>query len=1044
MSPTPPSKRQKILSAVENNNNNNFHTSTDINLSNGMEANGEVPDLDESLYSRQLYVYGTEGMRRMAATDILVIGLEGLGLEIAKNITLAGVKSVTLYDNTPDDIGHPRAEVCKNKLGELNNHVSIHVLNKSKLGSDDLKKYNVVVFTQASDDLCAEYGDICRSLGIKYIVATTCGLFGKIFCDFGAEFVVYDPTGEDPPSTMIQQIEQSKKGLVTCLEETRHGFQDGNYVTFSEVKGMVELNGCEPRKITVVGPDAFSIGDTSNLSPYISGGICTLVKMPMKISFLPYRTAYRSPVFMTTDFIKTERPAQLHLFFKALSRYRDHNGSLPKPWCKEDAHTFVGFVHKVNEELKGTEAAVPDVDEKLATLFAYVSSGQCSPIQSVIGSFAAQEVMKACSGKFTPLQQWAYFDAVECLPEGSIGDFVVSESDAKPIGSRYDSQIAIFGHTFQEKIKQLKYFIVGSGAIGCELLKNFALIGVGAGKSGKIIVTDMDLIERSNLNRQFLFRPWDIHKMKSVVASTAVKAINPELNIEAHENRVGPETENIYDDAFFESLDGVANALDNIEARTYVDRRCVYYRKSLLESGTLGTKGNVQVVIPYLTESYSSSQDPPEKSFPACTLKNFPYLIEHTLQWARDLFEGVFVHQSQAMNSFLQDPSGFLERTLATQGSQPLETLETLKTNLIDKRPNNFEDCVTWARLMWQDLFSNTIAQLLFNFPRDHVTSTGADFWSGTKRCPHPLDFDTQNPTHMEFILAASNLRAECYGIPQCRNLAKISEIVQNVIVPPFVPRSGVRIEVTEAEAQARAAAPIADASRLEKLQKALRNFNDNSKLHINVIEFEKDDDANFHMDFITAASNLRADNYEIPPADRLKSKLIAGKIIPAIATTTSLVAGLVCLELFKIVQGHKKLELFKNAYVDLAAPFISFYEPVAPAKSKYYDTEFSLWDRFELSGQMTLQDLIDYFKNNLKLNVTMLSQDVSMLYAFFMPEARRKERLVMSLKQLVETVSKRQIPPHVNALVFDVCCSDMNDEDVDVPYIRYALQRAK
>lgn len=64
----------------------------------------------------------------------------------------------------------------------------------------------------------------------------------------------------------------------------------------------------------------------------------------------------------------------------------------------------------------------------------------------------------------------------------------------------------------------------------------------------------------------------------------------------------------------------------------YVDRRCVYYRKPLLESGTLGTKGNVQVVIPFLTESYSSSQDPPEKSIPICTLKNFPNAIEHTLQ----------------------------------------------------------------------------------------------------------------------------------------------------------------------------------------------------------------------------------------------------------------------------------------------------------------------------------------------------------------------------------------------------------------------------
>lgn len=64
----------------------------------------------------------------------------------------------------------------------------------------------------------------------------------------------------------------------------------------------------------------------------------------------------------------------------------------------------------------------------------------------------------------------------------------------------------------------------------------------------------------------------------------------------------------------------------------YVDRRCVFYRKPLLESGTLGTKGHVQVVIPFLTESYGSSQDPPEKTVPICTLKNFPSAIEHTLQ----------------------------------------------------------------------------------------------------------------------------------------------------------------------------------------------------------------------------------------------------------------------------------------------------------------------------------------------------------------------------------------------------------------------------
>uniref|UniRef100_A0A7N8X056 E1 ubiquitin-activating enzyme n=1 Tax=Mastacembelus armatus TaxID=205130 RepID=A0A7N8X056_9TELE len=1027
---------------------------TPANVS-GMAKNGNDAEIDEGLYSRQLYVLGHDAMKRMQNSNVLISGMRGLGVEIAKNVILGGVRSVTVHDQgvaewadlssqfylREEDLGKNRAEVSQSRLAELNSYVPVTAYTGA-LTEDYLIKFQVVVLTNLSLDEQQHVGEFCHSKGIKLIVADTRGLFGQLFCDFGEEMIVYDTNGEQPLSAMISMITKDSQGVVTCLDEARHGFESGDSVTFTEVQGMTELNGCQPMEIKVLGPYTFSICDTTGFTDYVRGGIVSQVKMPKKIGFKSISSSVADPEFVMTDFGKFERPGQLHVGFQAIHAFQKKHNRSPAPWnqlClfQADGDELLALAKEVNSAQTGS-AKVEQLDEALIKKLSYVAAGDLAPINAYIGGLAAQEVMKACTGKFMPVMQWLYYDALECLAEED--GVILTEEECR--NCRYDGQIAVFGTKLQDILGKQRYFLVGAGAIGCELLKNFAMIGLACGE-GEVIVTDMDTIERSNLNRQFLFRPSDVTKMKSDTAAAAVKQMNPSIRITGHQNRVGPDTERIYDDDFFESLDGVANALDNVDARMYMDRRCVYYRKPLLESGTLGTKGNVQVVIPFLTESYSSSQDPPEKSIPICTLKNFPNAIEHTLQWARDEFEGLFKQPPENAMQYLTDPK-FMERTLKLPGAQPVEVLEAVYKSIVTDCPRSWADCVTWARNHWQCQYSNNIRQLLHNFPPDQLTSSGAPFWSGPKRCPHPLDFSTSNDLHVDYIMAGANLLAQTYGLQGSRDRAGVIKILQEVKVPPFTPRSGVKIHVSDQELQNSNSS--VDDSRLEELKTQLPSP-ESSQFKLNPIDFEKDDDTNFHMDFIVAASNLRAENYDIPPADRHKSKLIAGKIIPAIATTTAAVVGLVCLELFKIIQGHKKLESYKNGFMNLALPFFAFSEPIAAPKHKYYEIDWTLWDRFEVTGlqpngeEMTLRQFLDYFKNDHKLEITMLSQGVSMLYSFFMPAAKLKERLDLPMTEIVTKVSKKKLGKHVKALVFELCCNDLSDEDVEVPYVRYTIR---
>nr|XP_008103215.1 PREDICTED: ubiquitin-like modifier-activating enzyme 7 isoform X1 [Anolis carolinensis]XP_008103216.1 PREDICTED: ubiquitin-like modifier-activating enzyme 7 isoform X1 [Anolis carolinensis] len=1028
-----------------------------------MNASESLPEIDEGLYSRQLYMLGREAMQKMAQKAVLVSGMQGLGVEIAKNVILAGVKSVTVHDQnkaqwsdlssqfylSEGDVGQNRAMVSQRHLDKLNSHVSV-IAHTERLSESFLSTFQIVVLTNSSLEEQLRISDFCHANNICLVIADTKGLAGQLFCDFGECFVVYDPSEADPVSATIDHITQGNPGILTVAwdeEQRQHPhFEDVDWVIFSEVEGMTELNDSKPRLICVRGECSLEIGDTSSFSPYKCGGIITQVKMPQKYFFKSLCDSMAEPKISTPDKGKLSYYHTLHTAFWAMHVFWSEMCRLPKPRDQADADKMVELSQTLTENEESLQ-------NDLIRTFSYGCAGNLSPVNAFIGGLAAQEVLKAASGKFAPLDQWLYFDAYECLPESNVQ---LTAEDCAPCNSRYDGQIAVFGTDFQEQLGKQKYFMVGAGAIGCELLKNFAMMGLAAGMGGSLTVTDMDTIEYSNLNRQFLFRQQDVSKLKSEVAATAIKFMNPKINVVAEQNQVGPETEHFYGDDFFLRLDGVVNALDTFQAREYVGKRCVQYLKPLLDSGTHGARGHVQVCVPFLTEPYGQAQDMEEKEHPFCTLRHFPTTIQHAVQWARDQFEGLFKMTAENTNKFLKDLSSF-----ETQEEESLETLERVHLSL-QKKPDCWKDCVLWARSLWEHLFSHDIQQLLHIFPPEHETSSGLPFWSGSKRCPRQLDFDCGNDMHMTFILAASRLFAQMYRLPITEDIPAARQVLFDLHLPSFQPHQGMHIPLTDEEIQEAGSAvdkksrkSAEDQRRLAELKQKLAERRQEMAKHSDFtssimipIHFEKDD--NTHLDFITSAANLRAKNYGIPLTDTLQAKRIVGRIVPAIVTTTAAVAGLVCLELYKLVWRHRDLSSYRSSFLQPSEPLFSCFQPrSAPQSYKYHQKTWNSWDRIEVPGydakgeEITLRDLCSRIQREHNLVPRMLLFQEAILYAEFWEKRQREQQLSYRLTEAVCQTSGEPVSPEQKLLVLSIVCED-EEADNDLPPVHVWLQPVK
>ncbi|KFY80824.1 hypothetical protein V499_00338 [Pseudogymnoascus sp. VKM F-103] len=219
--------------------------------------------------------------------------------------------------------------------------------------------------------------------------------------------------------------------------------------------------------------------------------------------------------------------------------------------------------------------------------------------------------------------RWKYLDNIR-KGQGGFTDesYEIDEDGNSTSGGRIDIQ------------EQMKILVIGAGGLGCEILKNLALSGFK-----DIHVIDMDTIDVSNLNRQFLFRHSDVGKYKAEVAAKFVMKRVTGVRITPHNCMIQDK-----DDSFYMQFGMVVCGLDSIEARRWINSQLVELfdeenpdsLKPLIDGGTEGFKGQSRVIIPTMTSCIECQLDmhAPRAAVPLCTLATIPRQPEHCIEWA--------------------------------------------------------------------------------------------------------------------------------------------------------------------------------------------------------------------------------------------------------------------------------------------------------------------------------------------------------------------------------------------------------------------------
>nr|ASL68817.1 SUMO-activating enzyme [Litchi chinensis] len=469
-------------------------------------------------------------------------------------------------------------------------------------------------------------------------------------------------------------------------------------------------------------------------------------------------------------------------------------------------------------------------------------------------------------------------------------------------------------------IKAAKVLMVGAGGIGCELLKTLVLSGFH-----DIHIIDMDTIEVSNLNRQFLFRKLHVGLSKAKVARDAVLKFRPHVRITPHHANVKDPEFNV---DFFKQFNVVLNGLDNLDARRHVNRLCLAADVPLVESGTTGFLGQVTVHVKGGTECYECQPKPAPKTYPVCTITSTPSKFVHCIVWAKDLlFAKLFGDKSQGND-------------LNVRSSDAASSSEHAD-DVFERRKD--EDVDQYGRRIYDHVFGYNIEVALSN----------EETWKNGNK-PKPIyskDFLPEKLTQLNGVL-------DKVGVTD--GFSSVSAMASLGLKNPQDKWSLTENSMVFLE--------------------ALKLFFLKREKEIGNLSFDKDDQ--LAVEFVTAAANIRAASFGIPLHSLFEAKGIAGNIVHAVATTNAIVAGLIVIEAIKVLQ--KDTDNYRMTYClqhITQKMLLMPVEPYEPNKSCYVCSETPL--SLEINTHHTkLRDFVEKIvKAKLGMNFPLIMHGANLLY---------------------------------------------------------------